>query len=54
MAEHPLWTARNVIITPHLGGFCDVYAERAMPTIAHNMACFLRGDLDGMVNVVRR
>jgi D-2-hydroxyacid dehydrogenase (NADP+) len=52
--EHPLWSTKNVIITPHLGGFCDVYAERALPTIEHNMACFLRGDLDSMVNVVRR
>ncbi len=53
-ADHPLWTTRNVIITPHLGGFCDVYAERALPAIEHNMACFLRGDFDSMVNVVRR
>src|SRR6202163_297293 len=53
-AGHPLWSARNVIITPHLGGFCDVYPERALPTIEHNMACFLRGDLDQMINVVRR
>jgi phosphoglycerate dehydrogenase-like enzyme len=53
-AGHPLWSARNVIITPHLGGFCDVYAERALPTIEHNMACFLRGDFEKMINVVRR
>jgi D-2-hydroxyacid dehydrogenase (NADP+) len=53
-ADHPLWATKNVIITPHLGGFCDVYAERALPTIEHNMACFLRGDYDGMVNVVRK
>jgi phosphoglycerate dehydrogenase-like enzyme len=53
-ADHPLWSTKNVIITPHLGGFCDVYAERALPTIEHNMACFLRGDLDKMINVVRR
>jgi D-2-hydroxyacid dehydrogenase (NADP+) len=53
-ADHPLWSTRNVIITPHLGGFCDVYAERALPTIEHNMACFLRGDFDKMINVVRR
>jgi phosphoglycerate dehydrogenase-like enzyme len=52
--EHPLWTTKNAIITPHLGGFCDVYAERALPTIEHNMACFLRGDIDDMVNIVRR
>jgi phosphoglycerate dehydrogenase-like enzyme len=53
-ADHPLWTTKNVIITPHLGGFCDVYAERALPAIEHNMTCFLRGDYDGMVNLVRR
>ena len=53
-AGHPLWGARNVIITAHLGGFSDVYAERALPTVEHNMACFLRGDFDKMINVVRR
>jgi D-2-hydroxyacid dehydrogenase (NADP+) len=52
--EHPLWTTKNVIITPHLGGFCDVYAERALPTIVHNMERFLRNDIEGMVNVVRK
>jgi D-2-hydroxyacid dehydrogenase (NADP+) len=51
--DSPLWTTRNVIITPHLGGFCDVYAERAMPAIIHNMGCFLRGDIDSMVNRVQ-
>jgi D-2-hydroxyacid dehydrogenase (NADP+) len=53
-ADHPLWSMKNVLITPHLGGFCDVYPERAFPTIEHNMACFLRGDFDAMINVVRR
>ena len=44
----------NVIVTPHLAGFCDAYAHRALPTIEHNMECFLRGDVDGMINLVRR
>jgi D-2-hydroxyacid dehydrogenase (NADP+) len=52
--DHPLWTTKNVIITPHQGGFCDVYPDLAMPTIAHNMECFLRGDFVKMVNVVQR
>jgi phosphoglycerate dehydrogenase-like enzyme len=52
--DHRLWSMPNVIITPHLGGFCDTYAERALPTIEHNMACFLRGDMAGMINVVAR
>src|SRR5262249_2599510 len=52
--EHPLWKTRNVIVTPHMGGFCDVYAERALPTIEHNMDCFLRGNIDAMINLVRK
>jgi phosphoglycerate dehydrogenase-like enzyme len=51
---HPLWAAKNVLITAHLGGFSDVYAERALPTVEHNMACFLKGEYDRMINVVRR
>jgi phosphoglycerate dehydrogenase-like enzyme len=53
-AGHPLWSAKNMLVTAHLGGFSDVYAERALPTVEHNMACFLRGDFDQMINVVRR
>jgi D-2-hydroxyacid dehydrogenase (NADP+) len=51
---HPLWSAKNVVITAHLGGFSDVYAQRALPTVEHNMACFLKGEYDRMINVVKR
>jgi len=51
---HPLWSAKNVLITAHLGGFSDVYAQRALPTVEHNMACFLKGEYDRMINVVKR
>jgi phosphoglycerate dehydrogenase-like enzyme len=50
---HPLWSFRNVIITTHQGGFCDTYVDLAMPTLEHNMRCFLSGNFKGMVNVVR-
>jgi D-2-hydroxyacid dehydrogenase (NADP+) len=52
--DHPLWSATNVIITPHLGGFYDAYVERAMPTIVHNMKCFLAGRTGEMTYVVER
>jgi D-2-hydroxyacid dehydrogenase (NADP+) len=51
--EHPLWGFENVIITTHQGGFCDTYIDFVMPTLERNMRCFLAGDLQGMVNVVR-
>ncbi|MPZ40245.1 MAG: D-2-hydroxyacid dehydrogenase [Rhizobiales bacterium] len=53
-ADHPLWSMKNVIITPHLGGFCDVYADLALVTVEHNMECWLRGDIDGMRDLVRK
>ena len=50
---HPLWDFKNVIITTHQGGFCDTYVDLAMPILEHNMRCFLKGDLKGMMNVAR-
>lgn len=51
---HPLWSMDNVIVTPHLGGFHDQYAEEALPTVVENFRKFLAGDLDNMKNVVKR
>jgi len=52
-ASHPLWTTPNVIITPHAAGFYDGYPARALPTIEHNLRCFLAGDAAGMINRVK-
>jgi phosphoglycerate dehydrogenase-like enzyme len=51
---HPFWGMENVLITPHLGGFCDVYAERALPVIKENVRRFLAGDTAHMLNRVQR
>jgi len=53
-ADHPFWDMENVIVTPHLGGFHNQYADRALPTIEENLRRFLAGDTRNMVNVVRR
>jgi D-2-hydroxyacid dehydrogenase (NADP+) len=51
---HPLWSAKNVLITPHTGGFCDVYVDLAMPTVEHNLRQFLSGHPERMTNIVRQ
>ena len=51
--DHPFWEMDNVIVTPHLGGFHDQYAERALPTIEDNLRKFLAGDVRRMNNIVR-
>jgi D-2-hydroxyacid dehydrogenase (NADP+) len=53
-AGDPVWDAPNVLITPHMGGFSDIYAEQFMPYVEGNLACFADGRLADMVNVVRR
>ena len=53
-ANSPLWKTQNVTIFSHLGGYSQGYEERAMPTIAGNMAKFLSGDLKSMINIVRK
>jgi D-2-hydroxyacid dehydrogenase (NADP+) len=52
--DHPFWGMDNVIVTPHLGGFHDQYAEEALPTLVANFRKFLSGDTSGMANVVKR
>ena len=53
-AAHPFWRMERVLITPHLGGFCDVYADQALPVVEENMRRFLAGERARMVNVVRQ
>ena len=53
-ANSPLWKTKNVTIFSHLGGYSQGYEERAMPTIAGNMAKFLSDDLKSMINIVRK
>jgi D-2-hydroxyacid dehydrogenase (NADP+) len=52
--DHPLWSMKNVMVTPHLGGFYDGYADRALPVVEENIRRFLAGDTANMINVVRR
>ena len=41
-------------IFSHLGGYSQGYEDRAMPTIAGNMAMFLAGEPKSMINIVRK
>ena len=52
--DHPFWGMENVIVTAHLGGFHDQYAEQALPTVEENVRKFLAGDTQNMINVVKR
>lgn len=52
--DHPFWSMKNVIITPHLGGFSVEHAERALPVIEENIRRFLSGETMHLLNIVNR
>lgn len=51
-SDDPLWDAPNVLITPHVSGSSDAYAERAFQVLATN----IRREREGgkLVNEVDR
>jgi D-2-hydroxyacid dehydrogenase (NADP+) len=49
-ASSPLWSLDNVIITPHVGGMSDIYAEQILPLLLHNVRAYIEGDHAAMLN----
>ncbi|MGA9795977.1 MAG: D-2-hydroxyacid dehydrogenase [Rhizomicrobium sp.] len=52
--DHPLWTTRGVLISPHIGGLSNRYVKDLVPLLKFNVGRFLAGDLEAMRNIVRR
>jgi len=49
----PLWGMPNVLITPHIGGLSDCYAQQLMPLLLDNLHAYISGDRP-LCNVVER
>jgi D-2-hydroxyacid dehydrogenase (NADP+) len=49
-AGDPLWSAPNLIITPHIGGYYDRYVDDSIDQICTNITKFLEGAAGAMVN----
>lgn len=52
--ESPLWDMKNVIITPHMAGRCEIYVEEVLPIVEENLRRFLRGEKHNLINVIER
>lgn len=52
--DHPLWRAKNVIITPHVGGMSDIYCEQVLPIIEENLRRFIQGERRDLINYIQR
>ncbi|KAE8367970.1 D-isomer specific 2-hydroxyacid dehydrogenase [Aspergillus caelatus] len=51
-AGHPLWKARNVVITPHVGGNSTHYNERVLKVLARNLKNIADGK--GLINRINK
>jgi len=47
---HPLWKAKNLIITPHVSGASKAYVERVLAILKENLGRFSREE--GLMNLV--
>ena len=48
--DHPMWTARNTIVSPHMTGTWDGYAVECFKQFGRNYDCFVAGQPEKMIN----
>lgn len=51
-SDHPLWKAKNVIITPHASGNSNHYNERVLKIVAQNLHRRAQGK--PLINIVKK
>ncbi|WP_116084155.1 D-2-hydroxyacid dehydrogenase [Tropicimonas sp. IMCC34011] len=49
----PLWGMKNVIVTPHVGGMSDIYAEQAAEIVGPNLEAWVLGGAEALKNRAR-
>jgi phosphoglycerate dehydrogenase-like enzyme len=49
----PLWDLPNVLITSHVGGMSDIYAQQVLPLLIDNLLAFVAGTPERMRFIVR-
>jgi phosphoglycerate dehydrogenase-like enzyme len=50
--DSPLWDMPNVLVSPHSASTVFRENERVVDIFCHNLRCYVRGDLQGMRNVL--
>ncbi|MDP2779647.1 D-2-hydroxyacid dehydrogenase [Devosia sp.] len=53
-ADHRFWSHPRVLVTPHIGGMSDVYAEQVLPLTQDNLCRFAATGLVDLLNRVPR
>ena len=50
--DSPFWELDNVVITPHIGGMSDIYADQVLPIFEENLKRYLKGERRDLVNFI--
>jgi D-2-hydroxyacid dehydrogenase (NADP+) len=50
--DSPFWGLKNVVLTPHVGGYFNEYIDHVLPVIVENITCYRRGRIADMRNRV--
>lgn len=53
-ADSPFWSHPRVLVTPHIAGLIDEYAEHALPVLEKNLEAYADGKIEQMINRVAR
>ncbi len=51
--EHAFWNTPNLIVSPKHGGTTEIYVKQVRPILERNMAAYLEGRIDKMVNRIQ-
>ena len=48
----PIWSAPNVVLTPHIAGFADIVAEQCLPTVIKNLRIYAETGASGLNSAI--
>jgi len=51
--DHPFWEMKNVIMTPHVGGMCEICVDQVLGIFEENLRRFLKGERRNLINFIR-
>jgi len=46
--------AGHLILSPHVGGMCDIYVKQAVGIFRENLRRYLKGERKGLLNFIER